>query len=59
MPHLLAADLAATDNPGLRWMACNACWYLLSAATPAPLMTLPASCASTGASGSAATMSTR
>jgi hypothetical protein len=29
MPHLLAADLAATDNPGLRWMACNACWYLL------------------------------
>ena len=30
MPHLLAADLAATDNPGLRWMACNACWYLLA-----------------------------
>ena len=30
MPHLIAADLAATDNPGLRWMACNACSYLLS-----------------------------
>jgi esterase/lipase superfamily enzyme len=29
MPHLLAADLAATDDPQLRWMACNACWYLL------------------------------
>ena len=30
MPHLLAADLAATDNPDLRWMACNACWYLMA-----------------------------
>jgi hypothetical protein len=30
MPHLLAADLAATDSSGLRWMACNACWYLLA-----------------------------
>jgi tetratricopeptide (TPR) repeat protein len=30
MPHLLAADLAATSNRGLRWMACNACAYLLS-----------------------------
>jgi len=30
MPHLLAADLPATDSPGLRWMACNACRYLLS-----------------------------
>jgi Tetratricopeptide repeat len=30
MPHLLAADLAATDSGGLRWMACNACWYLLA-----------------------------
>ena len=29
MPHLLAADLAATASPGLRWMACHACWYLL------------------------------
>src|SRR5271166_2201282 len=29
MPHLLAADLAATDSPGLRQVACNACWYLL------------------------------
>ena len=30
MPHLLAADLAATERQGLRWMACNACGYLLS-----------------------------
>ncbi len=30
MPHLLFADLAATASPGLRWMACNACWYLLA-----------------------------
>jgi hypothetical protein len=30
IPHLLFADVAATDNPGLRWMACNACWYLLA-----------------------------
>ena len=28
MPHLLAADLAATSNADLRWVACNACWYL-------------------------------
>ena len=28
MPHLLAADLAATDNPELRWQACHASWYL-------------------------------
>jgi hypothetical protein len=30
MPHVLAADPAATENPGLRLMACNACWYLLA-----------------------------
>lgn len=30
MPHLLAADLAATSNPGLRSMAYEAAWYLLS-----------------------------
>lgn len=30
MPHLLAADLASTDNPALRSTACNACWYLLA-----------------------------
>jgi tetratricopeptide repeat protein/NB-ARC domain-containing protein len=30
MPHLLAADLAAAGNPDLRWMACDACWYLLA-----------------------------
>ena len=28
MPHLLAADLAATGNRDLRWMAGNACSYL-------------------------------
>ena len=30
MPHLLAADPAATGNRGLRWMACHGCEYLLS-----------------------------
>jgi hypothetical protein len=30
MPHLLAADLAATGSPGLRGMACDACLYLLA-----------------------------
>ena len=30
MPHLLAADLAATGNRDLRWMACNACYYLVA-----------------------------
>ncbi len=30
IPHLLHADLAATGSPALRWMACNACWYLLA-----------------------------
>jgi Tetratricopeptide repeat len=28
MPHLLAADLGATANPGLRALACSASWYL-------------------------------
>ena len=30
MPHLLAADLAATGSSVLRWMACYACWYLMA-----------------------------
>ena len=30
MPHLLAAHLATADNPGLRWLACDACGYLLA-----------------------------
>ena len=30
MPHLLAADLAGTGSPDLRWMACNACGYLMA-----------------------------
>lgn len=29
MPHLLASDLDATSNPGLRQTACDACSYLL------------------------------
>ena len=59
-PHVLAADLAATDSPALRELACDACWYLLErAAIPAPPMTSPAVCASTGATGSARTTSTR
>ena len=30
MPHLLAANLAATDSPALRQLACDACAYLLA-----------------------------
>jgi hypothetical protein len=30
MPHLLAADLAATNSSGLRWLACDACSYVIS-----------------------------
>ncbi len=30
MPHLLAADLASTGNPALRWLACAASRYLLA-----------------------------
>src|SRR5437660_611412 len=30
MPHLLAAGPAATGNPDLRTVACDACWYLLA-----------------------------
>jgi Tetratricopeptide repeat len=30
MPHLLAADLAATGSPGLRQLTCSACSYLIS-----------------------------
>jgi hypothetical protein len=30
MPHLIAANLASTENPALRRMACNACRYLLA-----------------------------
>ena len=28
-PHVLAADLAATDSPALRELARHACWYLI------------------------------
>ena len=34
MPHLLAADLPGTDNPGLRSTAGDACWYLLARGDP-------------------------
>jgi hypothetical protein len=34
MPHLLAADLSATDNPDLRWLASNACSYLIQRGDP-------------------------
>jgi hypothetical protein len=30
MPHVLAADLAATDSPGLRQLACSATYYLVA-----------------------------
>ena len=42
MPHLLAADLAATGSRGLRWMACNACLYLLARGDTRAPMTWPA-----------------
>jgi DNA-binding CsgD family transcriptional regulator/transcriptional regulator with XRE-family HTH domain len=29
MPHVLATDLAATDNPGLRDLGRRVCWYLI------------------------------
>jgi transcriptional regulator with XRE-family HTH domain len=29
IPHVLAADLAATDNPALRELARHTCWYLI------------------------------
>jgi hypothetical protein len=29
MPHVLAADLATTESPGLRQLARKACWYML------------------------------
>ena len=34
MPHLLAADLAVTDNPALRTMTCSACEYLAAHGEP-------------------------
>jgi tetratricopeptide (TPR) repeat protein len=30
MPHVLAADLAATTSPNMRWLACYASWYMLA-----------------------------
>jgi transcriptional regulator with XRE-family HTH domain len=30
LPHLLHADLASTETPGLRQLACHACCYLLA-----------------------------
>jgi len=59
MPHLLAADLAATGSPGVRWMARNACWYLLARGDTRTAHDLAATCASTGAPGSGMTMRTR
>jgi transcriptional regulator with XRE-family HTH domain len=40
-PHVLAADLAATDNPALRDLVRRVCWYLIErgdAQTPRDLM---------------------
>jgi len=40
-PHVLAADLAATDNPSLRNLVRRVCWYLIErgdARTPRELM---------------------
>jgi transcriptional regulator with XRE-family HTH domain len=34
MPHVLAADLAATDSPALRELVCRVCWYLIERGDP-------------------------
>jgi len=41
MPHVLAADLAATESPALRELVCHVCWYLIErgdARTPRDLI---------------------
>ncbi len=41
VPHVLAADLAGTDNPGLRNLVRRVCWYLIErgdARTPRDVM---------------------
>ena len=41
MPHVLAADLGATDTPALRVLVCRVCWYLIErgdARTPRDLI---------------------
>jgi transcriptional regulator with XRE-family HTH domain len=41
MPHVLAADLAGTDNPALRELVRRVCWYLIErgdARTPQDIM---------------------
>jgi transcriptional regulator with XRE-family HTH domain/tetratricopeptide (TPR) repeat protein len=41
MPHVLAADLATTDNPALRQLVRRGCWYLIErgdARTPLEIM---------------------
>jgi TIR domain/Tetratricopeptide repeat len=42
MPHLLAVNLAATDNRDLHGMACNACGYLLARGDTRPAYDLAA-----------------
>jgi hypothetical protein len=37
MPHLLAADLATTNNPALRQLVRRACWYLIERGVGDPL----------------------
>jgi len=59
MPHLLHADLATADDPSVRQLACDGCWYLLAHGDTAPPLISPVSCASSGATGSATTTSTR
>ncbi|BBA99088.1 putative ATP/GTP binding protein [Actinacidiphila reveromycinica] len=40
MPHLLAANPADSPSPGLRALACNATWYLLTRAETEPGLAL-------------------
>jgi hypothetical protein len=58
-PHVLAADLAATDNPALRELARHTCWYLIERGDTRTAHDLVTVFASTGATGSARTTSTR
>ena len=59
MPHLLAADLAATGSHGLRQLACNACWYLMARGDTRTAYDLAATLRQQWRTGSAMTTSTR
>ena len=59
MPHLIAADLTATDNLACAGWPATPASTCCPAATPAPATISPVICVSTGATGWATTTSTR